>query len=203
MMKYAVWFFLFWPLGADAKHLGTFGETFEIVEPDLLEHIEQTIAGLEKDGTLEKHQRTIQQKTQERLQRPLPVKNVVSTQKPRTFEYDPSIEAPFDLKDAKGVVFMKAGTRVNPLDYQAFNQIWLLINGDDAAQVAWALAHREPRKIILVQGAPFALMQTHQTPVYFDQGGSLVNKFKIEQVPARIQQKGNRLLIEELKVEAP
>ena len=203
MMKYAVCFFLFLPLGADAKHLGTFGETFEILEPDLLESIEQKIAGLEQDGTLEKHQRTIQQKTQERIQRPLPVKSVVSTQKPRTFAYDPSIEAPFDLKDAKGVVFVKAGTRINPLDYQSFKQTWLLINGDDPAQVHWAVGHPEPRKIILVQGAPFALMDTHHLPFYFDQGGSLVNKFKIEQVPARIQQKGKRLIIEELKVVAP
>jgi conjugal transfer pilus assembly protein TraW len=41
-------------------------------------------------------------------------------------------------------------------------------------------------------------MEDFDATCYFDQGGKLIKKFGITQVPARVSQDGNRLKVEEL-----
>ena len=53
-----------------AKQLGTFGETFVIKEPDLLEQIRAKLYKLQENGTIEQHQQIIQQKTIAAINRP-------------------------------------------------------------------------------------------------------------------------------------
>jgi conjugal transfer pilus assembly protein TraW len=188
---------------AHAKRLGTFGQTFDIIEQDLLESIQQKLTALEKQGILQQHQLAIQKKTKERLERPVPVAGVTKTRVPRVFIYDPSIHVPYDLKDNHGNIFVKANSKVNPLDYRTLNKVLLFIDGDDAAQVNWALKQTSKNnQIILVKGAPFDLMEKHFVRFYFDQGGNLVKKFGLQQVPARISQYHKTLKVEELFPEA-
>ena len=182
-----------------ANHLGTYGTTFEIIEKDLLEEIEGKLRNLEKNGGLAKHQTEIQEKTTKKLQNPKKVEGIVRTQKPRDFTFDPSITAPYDLRDHTGKVFVKAGTKVNPLDTVQLKKPLLFIDGEDNAQVQWALA-QSSSKIILVKGSPFVLMDLYSIPFYFDQSGHLVKRFGLQQVPARISQLSKLLKIEEIEL---
>lgn len=184
-----------------AKDFGLQGHTFEIVEEDLLEVIQGKLTALQEEGHLLAHQQAIQQKTVEKMRRPLPVSGLIKTQKHRIFEVDPSIQVPFDLQDHQGQVFVKAGTRLNPLDYFSLKKPLVFIDGDDEAQVQWAL--QVPSKIILVKGAPIDLSEHYATPFYFDQGGILIQKFGIRQVPAHLFQEGQRLKVEEVLLEEP
>ena len=81
----------------------------------------------------------------------------------------------------------------------------VFINGDDKEQLHWALKFEEQRNqeatLILVQGPVFELMHTLKHPLYFDQGGWLVHKLGIQQVPAVVSQEGVRLIIEEVKID--
>src|SRR4029077_12524398 len=106
-------------------------------------------------------------------------------------------------RDHKGTVFHKAGTTLNPLELHSLKHPLLFINGDDLEQVTWAkkYIHLNP-KIILVNGSPFNLMQALDIPIYFDQGGTIIKKLGIKQVPARVEQEDKKLVISEVKLEA-
>jgi conjugal transfer pilus assembly protein TraW len=54
-------------------------------------------------------------------------------------------------------------------------------------------------KPILVNGGPMDLMRRWKKRVYFDQGGSMVKRLGIENVPALVTQDGKRLRIDELE----
>lgn len=197
-MKCLCLFLLFCAAPLCAKNLGVFGQIFPIYEQDLLLQIQQKLQDLAKSGELSKHQKIIQAQSVARIMRPAATK-LNNTKTPRVFYYNPAIKVAYDLKDSKNNVFIKAGTYVNPLAYQKLTKLLLFINGDDDAQITWALKQApQKNKIILTQGSPFTLMQKHGVLFYFDQGGALVNKFKIGQLPARISSDGQTLKIEEV-----
>jgi conjugal transfer pilus assembly protein TraW len=192
---------------SQVKDLGVYGETFPIEEKSLLEIIKTKLQALSESGKLEEHQQTILRQTKEQLNRPPPVKNIHKTTTPRSFDWDPSITVPYDLKDHKGRVFHPKGTKVNPLDTHPFRCPFLFVDGDDESQVAWAIkqhklaeASHKP-KIILVQGAPSDLSKKFNLPVYFDQSGVLVKKFGIAQVPAKVSQNKKTLTVDEISLD--
>jgi conjugal transfer pilus assembly protein TraW len=184
---------------AQSKDFGTLGHTFEIIEADLLEMIQDKLETLRAKGTLLEHQRIIQSKTIEALQNPKPLLGLIKTKQARAFEYNPSFQVGQDLKDHEGRIFVKAGTLVNPLDYFRWSQKLVFIDGEDALQLQWAL--KQDAKIILVKGAPLALAEQYQRPIYFDQNALLTQKLGIRQIPAQVVQEDQRLKIEELLVE--
>ena len=181
-----------------ANHLGTFGPTFAILEADFLAEIAAKLNHLVATGGIKEHQIKIQHKVTQRVHRPTPVAGLIKTKVARVFWYDPSIKVPADLRDDKGRVFATAGTIFNPLDHYSLRHRLLFIDGDDAAQVAWAKKLPKNRKIILVNGSPFKFTKEQQEPSYFDQHGKLITKFGIKQIPAEVQEDGKRLKIVEV-----
>jgi conjugal transfer pilus assembly protein TraW len=183
------------------KDFGVVGNTFEILEEDLLEVIERRLKTLEAEGSFQEHQQKIAEQTQEKIKRPKPVEGIQHTTKARSFIYDPSITVPYDLKDHKGKIFHAQGTKVNPLDYQSLTKPLLFIDGEAQSQVEWAIAQQRAAQIILTNGSPFELMEKIDRPVYFDQEGVLVKKLGIQQVPAKVTQQDKHLLIEEVNLQ--
>lgn len=182
------------------KDHGVVGNTFEILEEDLLEVIESKLKKIEEEGSLQKYQNNIAAEIQEKIKRPKPVEGVPHTTKTRSFIYDPSISVPYDLKDHQGKVFHAKGTKVNPLDYKSLTKPLLFIDGDVGPQVKWAIGQQPASLIILTNGSPFELMKKLDRPVYFDQEGTLTKKLGIQQVPAKVTQQDKLLLIEEISL---
>lgn len=186
-----------------AKNLGTHGATFDIQEPDLLRVMETKLMHLKNIGMLDALQKTWQQQAQGAVERPKPVSHIRHTTKPRTFYFDPSVTIPEDFKDHQGQIFQKAGTRVNPLHTKPFTRVLLFLDGDDEAELNWALNETKKRNhktlLILTKGAPLKRMEQTQQRFYFDQDGQLVQKLGIQQVPARVSQVGLLLKVEELR----
>ena len=183
------------------KDYGVVGNTFEILEDDLLEVIEKRLKKLEEEGNLQNNQNKIAAGIQEKIKRPKPVEGVQHTIKARSFTYDPSITVPYDLKNHQGKVFQKKGTKVNPLDYKSLTKLLLFIDGDDGPQVEWATAQQPAAQIILTSGSPFEVMEKINRPIYFDQEGALTKKLGILQVPAKVTQEEKYLLIEEINLQ--
>lgn len=177
-----------------AKDLGTVAHTFEIHEQNLLEVIQSKLNALEQSGQMAGHQQQVQQQVKKSIERPRPVAGLTVATRYASKLYDPSFVLDADIKDHVGNMIGQKGTKYNPLDQLSFGQPLLFIDGDDAAQVQWALA--QSGNPVLVNGAPLALAQTHGRHFYFDQGGALVRKFGIEEVPAKVSQQGKHLLIE-------
>lgn len=199
-MKILILLFLI-TVNSFAKDLGNFGQTFNIVESDLLIDIQNKLHHLEASGALGLHQTKVQQKVAAKIKQPTKVANIAKTSVAKTFLYDPSIKVPYDLVDHKGQVFVLQGHIVNPLATQSLTKSLLFIDGDDDVQVRWAVTQPFNSKIILVGGAPLKLSAQYKKRFYFDQHGVLVKKFGILHVPAKVSQKDHLLQIEEIVVD--
>ena len=132
---------------AEAKDYGVFGEVFDIAELDLIDQIKERLQNLERNGTLKDIQQEIQREVVKNVKTPKPLMNIRNTEHPRTFEFDPTIELTVDLKDHKGKVFAKKGTKYNPLEMISFRKPLLFIDGDDANQVKWAMLKMDKFKL--------------------------------------------------------
>jgi conjugal transfer pilus assembly protein TraW len=122
--------------------------------------------------------------------------------KARVSYFDPGVTFEREVRSPDGQSVVPAGTRVNPLEYVALSNPLLFLDARDRAQVrhgATLLAHHKGRlKLILVGGSYVELMRAWRTRVYYDQGGVLVGRLGIQQVPALVTQEGKRLRIEEI-----
>lgn len=188
--------------GASAEHLGTYGETFEISEEDLLQQIKRRLTEMRGSGELDRLEQEFADRAKAKIRRPVPVVGIKHAAEPRAWTYDPSWTAQEDIRDTEGRLVIAAGQTVNPLDSVRMRTPLLLIDGDEPPHVEWALRQSEISpwgvKIILTNGAPFELEKTIQQPVFFDQDGLITSKFGIRAVPAKISQSGRALQVEEV-----
>ena len=188
-----------------AGDLGTHGQTFDIAERDILEMISEQLKRAEASGRMGQLQDEFKRRVQAKVERPNPVPGLVRTVEPRSWLFDPSIIVPQDFSDHRGRVFARAGQRINPLErLPGFDRILIFLDGDDAAQVDWAVGqlreggeHRV--RLILTKGAPMELMRRRRVQFYFDQEAKLSTHFGIRQVPARVEKDGDKLRISEVR----
>jgi conjugal transfer pilus assembly protein TraW len=183
-----------------ARDYGQAGTLFPIVEADLLEAIRTRLLHLQATGATARLNEELKRRTTARVNRPAPVEGISHAASPRSWLFDPTITLEEAIADDKGRTIWPAGTRVNPLDSVPLRQRLLFFDGDDSAQLTWALAEakRAPAKLILTSGAPLDLMRTRKARFYFDQGGTLTAKFAIRAVPALVEQEGRQLRISEV-----
>lgn len=187
---------------AAAKDYGQHGTLWPVIEPDLLEQIEARLKHLEASGETARLHERLKQRTIARVNRPVPVAGIAHAASHRSWQFDPTISAERDIADDKGRIIIARGTRVNPLDSVSLRAPLVFLDGDDPAQLAWASTRygKTNAKLILVRGAPLALMKARQRRFYFDQGGALVKHFGIRAVPAVVEQQGRMLRITETPV---
>ena len=190
------------PSAAHARDYGQQGTVFAVIERDLLEQIHARLAALEKSGETARLNDKLKRQTVARVNRPQPVAGIARASGNRSWTFDPTITLAADIRGAKGELIHARGTRVNPLDSVSLRSELLFVDGDDPAQLTWALRQSPGAKLILVNGAPLELMKTRQRRFYFDQGGKLVARFGIGAVPARVRQHGRLLEISEIALPA-
>lgn len=190
-----------WPLisAVRAADYGQMGQTFPIIEADLLTTIETKLRTLEANGGIERLQREMQEQAVASVRRPKRVDGMTPAITKREWLFDPSIVTEDDIVDAKGNLIAARGTRVNPLDMVQLSQALVFIDGDNAAELAWAVKTWSDvrAKIIFVSGSPFDAMKPWQRRFYFDQGGTLTGKFGIRHTPAVVSAAGANLKISE------
>ena len=190
-----------WPFVAAlrAADYGQMGQTFPIIETDLLTTIETRLKTLEANGGIERMQRQMQEQAVASVRRPKPGDGMTPATARREWLFDPSILPEADIVDAKGNLIAARGTRVNPLDMVQLSQALVFIDGDNPAELAWAVkTWSDARaKIIFVSGSPFDAMKPWQRRFFFDQGGTLTGKFGIRHTPAVVSAGGSNLKISE------
>lgn len=188
-----------------AKELGLQGSVYEVKEQNALEWIKERLTVMEARGEIEEQQMRLKEKTLSSLESPKAVKGLEMTTNPRTFEKDLTITVPTDIKGPRGEIIQKAGTKLNPLARLISKKSLIFLDGADERQLQWALREYQKReglaKLVLVNGPVLELMRTHEIPFYFDQAGRLVQYFSIQQIPAIVSQKKDKLHIAEVKVE--
>lgn len=184
----------------EAREFGQMGETFPIAEQDLLLVIETKLNQMQASGKFAALQQDMQQQAVHRVRRPTPVGGVSPASEKREWLFDPSTVVEEDIKDTKGNVIAVRGQRVNPLAFVKLQQDLVFVDGEDKAQVEWAVSRWTALngKIIFVSGSPFDLMKPYQRRFYFDQQGQLVERFGIRHTPAVVSSAGEMLKVVEL-----
>jgi conjugal transfer pilus assembly protein TraW len=206
MQRASIFLFLVF-FTAESKDLGIFGETFQILEKDLLEEIMLKLKKMERTGKLEAEKEKVERRVKEMILHPYPIADIAHTQSRKEYTFDPTIAVTRDLSDHRGRIFAHRGMRFNPLDKINMSKPLLFIDGDDVTHVKWAISKINENnlgKIILVKGSPSDLQKQLRREVYFDQQGLITAKLGIRHVPAIVFQKtGKKVLtvIEEVSTE--
>ena len=188
-------------LPAFAADLGVRGATWPVAEPDLLEEIEARLAAIQRSGEMARIEREARSRARARLEEPEPVPGIAPAREARARLFDPAIAVERDIRLPDGTLIAAAGARVNPLARHALSRDLLFVDGRREAEIAWALAHARPAKIVLLAGRPLDLSRTHGRAFFFDQGGRLAARFGIAATPSLVEQAGARLRITEIPVE--
>lgn len=185
-----------------AKDLGRIGQVYSIKEMDIVDFIQIRLKQMQQNGELEKINNQMRETIKKRIERPASVKGISPTKTYRKWFVDPSITFEHDITDAEGKIIVKAGTVINPLNHASLKKAYLFYDGDDKAQIAWAIKKDKSLegkgKLILVNGSIFEQGKILKKRIYFDQHGRLVSKFKIKHTPAAITQEETKFKVEEL-----
>ena len=186
-----------------AKDLGVRGATWPVAEPDLLAQIEARLLDMQRSGALARLEDEARDGARRMLEEPVPVPGIAPAREARSRLWDPAITVARDIRTADGALIAAAGTRVSPLERVTLARDLLFVDGRREAEVAWALEHERPAKIVLLAGRPLELMRRHRLPFFFDQGGRLAARLGLRFTPALVAQAGTRLRITEIVVQDP
>jgi conjugal transfer pilus assembly protein TraW len=125
-----------------------------------------------------------------------------TTDTARTVLVDPSLTLQNDVLGPQGQLIARAGTRVNPLHTIAMRQVYLVLDGSDERQLAWARQelHRQTRQLttlFLTDGNLGAVKAAVPmgTPVY-PAPAELFARFPVDTVPARLSRAEDQLRID-------
>ena len=190
------------PAVAVAKDLGVRGATWPVAEADLLAEIEARLVEMRRSGELARLEQEARERARMKLEEPDPVPGIAPAVEERSRLFDPAITVARDIRTSDGTLIAAAGTRVNPLERTVLARDLLFVDGRREAEIAWALAHGRPAKIVLLAGRPLDLMRRHRRPFFFDTGGRLAARFGIAATPSLVEQAGTQLRITEIPVES-
>ena len=185
---------------ASAKDLGVRGATWPVAEPDLLEEIETRLIDMRRSGELARLEDEARERARRRLEEPEPVPGIAPARELRSRPFDPAIVVARDIRTPDGILIAAAGTRLNPLERLPLTRDLIFVDGRREAEIAWALAHDRPAKIVLLAGRPLDLMRHHRRPFFFDTGGRLAGRFGIAATPTLVERDGSRLRLTEIPV---
>ena len=188
-------------LPAFAADLGVRGATWPVAEPDLLEQIEARLSAMQRSGEMTRIERDARTANRARLEEPVPVPGIAPAREARSRWFDPAIVVERDIRLPDGTPIAAAGTRIDPFSHMPLSRDLLFVDGRREAEVAWALTHERPAKIVLLAGRPLELSRAHGRAFFFDQGGRLAARFGLRFTPALVEQAGERLRITEIPVE--
>ena len=163
--------------------------------------IEARLIELERSGALERFEAEARERARRKLEEPVPVAGIAPASEEHTRTFDPAIVVERDIRAPDGTLIAAAGARANPLERMPLTRDLLFVDGRRAAEIAWALAHDRPAKIVLLAGRPLELMRRHGRPFFFDAGGRLAARFGLRFTPALVAQDGTRLRITEIPVD--
>ncbi len=186
------------PAAVPAADLGVRGQTWPVAEPDLLEQIEGRLSEMRESGELARLEAEARARVRSRLEAPDPVAGIAPARERRSRLFDPAIVVDRDIRSPDGTLIAAAGTRIDPLAGMTLARDLLFIDGRRKVEIAWALAHAGPAKIVLLAGRPLDIARAEGRPFFFDQGGRLAGRFGLTATPSLVEQAGSKLRITEI-----
>ena len=189
------------PMPGGAKDLGIHGATWPVAEPDLLVQIETRLHEMQRSGELGRFEAQARERTRRGLEEPPSIAGIVPAREHRTRLFDPAIVVAQDIRGPDGRLVAAAGTRIDPFAHAPLTRDLLFIDGGRKVEVAWAVAHGTPAKIVLLAGRPLDLMRRHGRPFFFDIGGRLTERFGLVRTPTLMTAEGAHLRLTEIPLD--
>lgn len=181
---------------AGVKIVATVGSTYAIVEQDALVEIEERAKAVDWSKAMPKpvDLATYHPSTMSRLPK---------AQKGKRYLIDLTYTLNQDLPNGRGGILYPKGYTFNPLDIVPFDQVLVIIDGDDREQIAWLLASSlladQKTRIMVTGGKSRDLAAKLSRPVSYADS-RIIDRFRVGAVPAIIRAQEKLILVEEVKV---
>jgi len=177
------------------KNFGTVGETYPVVEPDIL-------AELRADAR--QHQPTREEIVQKvRTYQPRNLQPLPRATQNRTFLADMTYTFKKDIVDGKGNIIYPRGYTFNPLDYYSFHGGMVVIDGSDPDQIKWfeksPYFNNHQARLLLSGGYAYDLVEQYKRPVFY-LTKIIARRLQLAAVPAVVVQKGKKLQVREVYI---
>lgn len=176
-------------LAYGVENLGTYGKTYEIIEPDMYKEIMQRA----KEINASKIKKSFYSSLDRYL---VPIYDVPICLKNRQRRYTPFLTIPVDIYDKDGKLLYKAGSTINPLEKGvSFYSYILFIDANDPIQRALAKMLRAKATIVVVKGDMKKLLSKGIYVYRADK--NLIEGFDVECLPSVYTQKEDKFYINE------
>ena len=181
------------PLHAAVRELEDAGETFPVIEDDLLTDLKER--AMKTDQLRDEIRKRIA------AYRPAGVHQLPNATADRTFFVDMTYTVEDDITDGTGRVIYPEGFRFNPLKYVSLPGGLLVIDGDDPHQVEWFKAspytsdHRV--RLLLSKGRAAELINKLKRP-FFYLTEDIARRLQLSAVPSLVIQQGQTMQVHEI-----
>ena len=180
-----------------ARHLGTVGHVYPVVEPNALAEIQEAAARVDWEKAIDQQKKLAMIKNFRPSDlHPLPV-----SKEDRSFLVDMTYTLDTDIPDGKGGVLYPKSFSFNPLEYVSLTSILVVINAGDRRQVDWfktsLYADDYRTRLILSGGDYYDLSEELDRPVFYLMD-TVARRLHLATVPSVIRQQDNMLLVREV-----
>lgn len=184
--------------GTAVKNLGTVGETYPVVEPDL-------IAELRKEVLRQDQAKNRAQFLDEiRMYQPSNLQKLPHTTADRTFAVNMDYSIKQDIIDGDGNIIYPKGFTFNPLDYLSFPGGMVVIDGTDPLQIKWfqntPYAANHQAKLLLSDGYASHLTRQLKRSVFY-LTADIAERLQLTAVPSVVVQEDRELRVHEIKID--
>ena len=181
-----------------ASDLGTYGDTYPIIEKDAIELFKSEVAKGLANGGKDRLVSGARQRFVDEMSNIPPSKGVSVATKTQSRLEDLTERVNRDILDDKKQVIVAAGTTINPLSIHPLTKKVFFIDARQADQLKFVKERAGQRdKIILTAGNLWTTQEYLKRNVYLDLG--MVNKMRIKVTPSVASQaEHGRLKIEEI-----
>ena len=184
------------PASGAIKNLGVVGETYPIVEPDV-------VAELKEQAATKNHFRDDELLERMKTYQPDDLHHLPRVTRDRTFLVDMTYTLDRDLLDGDGRIIYPRGFTFNPLDYVSFSGGMLVIDGSDPAQIKWfkktPYASNHQVRLLLSDGYANELINQLKRSVFY-LTDEIAERLQLAAVPSLVIQSNDKLEVREIKV---
>ncbi len=178
------------------KDLGVVGETYPVVEPDV-------VAELQEESARKNHFRDNEFIEKMKTYQPEDIHHLPRATRDRTFLVDMTYTLDRDLLDGDGRVIYPKGFTFNPLDYVSFSGGMLVIDGNDPVQVKWfkqtPYASNHQVRLLLSDGHAYELIKQLKRSVFY-LTDEIAKRLQLAAVPSLVIQKDKKLQVHEFLI---
>lgn len=193
-----------------AENLGIKAQTYPI-DQDARETLKNSVKQKQQTGELDKFWHQYREKNIQAIKYPAPL-GIKTDYSVKSELRHLQFTMKRDMRNEKGNIIVKAGSVIEPLKVSPLIYGLIFIDGRDQRQVDYAIAQgrKEPLKIVLTAGSPYALRVKYKNinwwgnktiPFYFDQRKMIINTLQrlysidVNTVPVKLAQRGDKLEI--------